>query len=61
MKKFLTTLGILLLISFTNLNAQPGFDDDVEDTPLDRGTSILILSGAVYGLKKMKENKHKPT
>lgn len=59
MKKFLTTLGIILLISFSNLQAQPGFDDDVEDTPIDGGTNILLLAGAAYGLMKMKENRHK--
>lgn len=40
---------------------EPGFDDDVEDTPVDGGISLLIGAGIAYGVKKAyqlkKENK----
>lgn len=36
------------------LNAQPVFDDDVNDVPIDGGLSLLIAAGAGYGIKKIK-------
>jgi hypothetical protein len=35
------------------VNAQPGFDDDVEDTPIDGGVSILVGAGIAYGVKRI--------
>jgi hypothetical protein len=38
----------------------PGFDDDVVDeVPIDGGVSALVIAGAVYGAKKLKEIKKK--
>jgi hypothetical protein len=36
--------------------AQPGFDDDVADTPIDGGIAILIASGLIFGAKKIKKS-----
>lgn len=41
-----------LALTATKLYAQPGFDDDVEDTPLDGGIALLVAGGLVYGYKK---------
>ena len=41
-----------MLLSSGLLNAQPGFDDDVTDTPIDGGISLLVGAGAAYGAKK---------
>ena len=60
MKKYIITsilaLG-LLLISTTNLWAQPGFDDDVTDTPIDGGVVLLAAAGAAYGFKKLSKSR----
>ncbi|MBP9212912.1 MAG: hypothetical protein V9E96_00025 [Chitinophagaceae bacterium] len=37
------------------VNAQPVFDDDVNDVPVDGGLSLLIAAGVGYGAKKMKQ------
>ncbi len=48
-------LGVALLFTSNQLSAQPGFDDDVEDTPLDGGLVVLAIAGAAFGAKKMRE------
>jgi len=40
------------------LHAQPSFDDNTIDAPIDGGLSILIASGVGYGIKKI-NRKHK--
>jgi hypothetical protein len=59
MKKHTITLVILICLSFIYkpLFAQPGFEDDVTDTPIDGGLSFLLASGLAYGLYKRKEKK----
>ena len=54
MKKYIVTmiLGIALLFTANNLSAQPGFDDDVEDTPIDGGVSLVLAAGLAYGLSR---------
>ncbi len=56
MKKYIITsilaLG-LLLISTPSLWAQPGFEDDVTDTPIDGGVGLLIGAGLAYGIKRV--------
>lgn len=53
MKHFLKTAAFLLLMQVPLLlTAQPEFDDDVNDVPLDGGISALIFAGAAYGAKK---------
>ncbi len=51
---------ILLCILFilpTFLHAQPVFDDDVNDVPIDGGLSLLVAAGVGYGAKKLKNRK----
>ena len=59
MKKYIVTmiLGIALLFTAKNLSAQPGFDDDVEDTPIDGGVSLVLAAGLAYGLARKVEKK----
>ena len=54
MKKYILTiiLGIALLFTANKLSAQPGFDDDVEDTPIDGGVSLVLAAGLAYGLAR---------
>jgi len=39
------------------VHAQPVFDDDVNDVPIDGGLSLLIAAGVGYGAKKMRDKK----
>ncbi|MEI2708389.1 MAG: hypothetical protein V9E96_05130 [Chitinophagaceae bacterium] len=41
------------------MHAQPVFDDDVNDVPIDGGLSLLIAVGVGYGAKKIKEKRNK--
>jgi hypothetical protein len=52
MKKYIlsTALLIALTLSPGYIMAQPGFDDDVEDTPIDGGVSLVLAAGLAYGL-----------
>ncbi len=43
---------ILLILSFPQVKAQPGFDDEVQDTPIDGGLGALVAAGIFYGMKK---------
>jgi hypothetical protein len=36
-----------------SLFAQPGFDDDVQDLPIDGGVAILVATGIAFGVKKI--------
>lgn len=54
------TFLLLILISGTALAQGPGFDDDVVDeVPIDGGISALVIAGAAYGVKKLKDMKKK--
>ena len=56
MKKYILKLSLALslaIITSMAVNAQPGFDDDVEDTPIDGGVSILVGAGIAYGVKRI--------
>ena len=60
MKKYIniSSIGIILMLLLpTILLAQPGFDDDVSDVPLDGGLSLLVAAGIGYGAKKMRAKK----
>ncbi len=59
MKKYILSiiLGTALLFTANQLSAQPGFDDDVEDTPIDGGISLVMAAGFAYGFSKMKKTK----
>ena len=60
MKK-ISTIQILALLAVlflpTLLHAQPGFDDEVNDVPIDGGLSLLVAAGVGYGAKKLKERR----
>lgn len=59
MKKYILSiiLGAALLFTANKLSAQPGFDDDVEDTPIDGGITLVMAAGLAYGVSKMKKTK----
>lgn len=58
MKKKLFIILLFGMFQLTNfeVNAQPGFDDDVEDTPIDGGVGILLASGLAFGAQKLRKN-----
>ena len=52
--------SIILAVAFislcfiTNVKAQgPGFDDGVEDTPIDGGVTLIAAAAIGYGAKKL--------
>jgi hypothetical protein len=59
MKKYSLALFFALCLAFasTEVFAQPGFDDDVTDTPIDGGISLLVGAGVAYGAKKLHDKK----
>ena len=56
-------LTALLLTAYcqlpTALAQGPGFDEDVEDTPIDGGVTIIAAAAVGYGIKKMRDAKTK--
>ena len=48
----------LCLISVTVFAQGPGFDDGVEDTPIDGGATVMIAAAAGYGIKKLREKRN---
>jgi hypothetical protein len=63
MKKYILSmiLGVALLFTANQISAQPGFDDDVEDTPIDGGISLVVVAGLAYGIKKVVDTSKKDT
>jgi hypothetical protein len=61
MKKILSILGLtlLLLAPPTLLLAQVDDGDDVVDTPLDGGLTLLLAAGAGLGAKKVYDLRRK--
>lgn len=58
MKKMIRIFAIALFLQIPLvLSAQPGFEDDVDDVPLDGGISVLLMAGAAYGAKKIYQSK----
>jgi hypothetical protein len=55
----LVIVALVLLAPAILLAQPPGFDDGVEDVPVDGGLSLLIAAGAGYGARKLKKNKKK--
>ncbi|MEZ5017087.1 MAG: hypothetical protein R2800_08530 [Flavipsychrobacter sp.] len=54
------SIAIALLALPTALFAQgPGFDDDVDDVPVDGGISLLVAAGVGYGAKKWNDARKK--
>ena len=54
-------LPCLLFILPSLLHAQPGFGggEDVVDTPIDGGLTLLVAAGVGYGAKKMRDKRKK--
>ena len=47
---------MLLVLVFPAIShAQPGFDDEVSDVPVDGGLSLLVAAGVGYGAKKLRK------
>ena len=46
------TMFIIFVIPISAF-AQPGFDDDVADTPIDGGTILLTVASIAFGVKKV--------
>jgi|LauGreDrversion4_1035100.scaffolds.fasta_scaffold05203_2 hypothetical protein len=64
MKKYILRLCLALtltIITSVAVYAQPGFDDDVEDTPIDGGVSLLVGAGIAYGVKRIYYHKKEST
>ncbi len=63
LKIILIYTGLLLAISCiapNTLQAQgPGFDEDVDDTPIDGGATIMLVAAAGYGYKKIADRRKK--
>jgi len=58
-KTIATLCFIAALIIPSLTHAQPVFDDDVNDVPVDGGLSLLVAAGVGYGAKKLKEKRNK--
>jgi hypothetical protein len=56
MKKVIVIVAILIGVNFA-ANAQPEFDDDVTDTPIDGGIILLTVASVAYGCKKNYKNR----
>ncbi|OYU96370.1 MAG: hypothetical protein CFE21_08205 [Bacteroidetes bacterium B1(2017)] len=59
MKKYIQVLSILaiLFLLAPNLQAQPGFDDEPIDTPIDGGIVVLAAAGLVVGIQKIRNKR----
>ena len=62
LKKTIPFICILFLLSAycqlpTALAQGPGFDEDVEDTPVDGGVTLIAAAAVGYGIKKMRDRK----
>lgn len=47
----------IICFAITSFAQGPGFETDVEDTPIDGGATALIAIAAGYGAKKMADRK----
>ena len=56
-KTLFTLCFIAALIIPSLTHAQPVFDDDVNDVPVDGGLSLLIAAGVGYGAKKLRDKR----
>ena len=51
----MSTIFVLLFACSYNAIAQPAFDDDVVDTQVNEGVAVLVASGLMFGLMKIKK------
>ena len=60
MKKFILLFVFTLLVGAATAFAQPGMPDGSDDAvPVDGGITVLLVGGALYGAKKLKERNNK--
>lgn len=56
-KIFITAIVTAFIVTLPFvLHAQPGFDGDINDVPIDGGLSLLVAAGVGYGAKKLRKN-----
>lgn len=46
-----------ILFTSNSLLAQPGFEDDTQDVPVDGGIGLLVGAALVFGAKKALKSK----
>lgn len=56
-KKVLLTIAFICLAIVGAMAQGPGFDDDVEDTPIDGGATLIAIVAAGYGVKRITQRK----
>jgi hypothetical protein len=56
-KKLALLVSVLFTLTFAASAQAPGFDDDVDDVPLDGGISLLVGAGVAYGMKKVYDSR----
>ncbi len=49
----LVFVQFIMFVLHNSAFAQPEFDDDVTDTPIDGGIILLTAASIAYGVKKM--------
>jgi hypothetical protein len=61
MKKYILSTALLIALTLTSgyIMAQPGFDDNVDDVPVDGGITLLIAAGMGYGIKRINNKRNK--
>jgi hypothetical protein len=63
MKKYILSTALLIALTLSSgyIMAQnaPGFDDDVEDTPVDGGIATLVVGAAAFGYRQIKKHNQK--
>jgi hypothetical protein len=52
-------IAIFIILPFALRAQGPGFGGDTQDTPIDGGVSLLVVAGAGYGLKKIRDARRK--
>ena len=60
MKKLLATFT-LFFISILPLLAQPGLPTNPDQAPIEGGLLLLLIGGAAYGIKKLKDRNKSTT
>lgn len=53
LKSIILSTIVLVTISVLAMAQGPGFDDDVEDTPIDGGVTMIAAAAIGYGVKKI--------
>lgn len=57
--RVILTIIMITVTSLITLAQGPGFEDDVDDTPIDGGATIMLAAAAGYGYKKLKDARNK--